>query len=250
MIGASSPASDGKFYHFFNFPAVKRRGSKIICSGISGRLFGQLFAQKQITIQGFHDMLPGPDGVRISDRNGFVVLQGPDQIGDNPVFCPVAAANHVSGSCRYDGFSMFRIFLCIEKGITIAIDDNLRTGLAGAVRIITSQFIGFAVGIGPFIVMVYLIGGDQYDYTRFFQTAGDVEEVGGTQRIYCKGLQRYLVGSAYDGLGSQVKDKIRGEFQDTFFQPSVFHYIMEEGVAQDIALYLSKKLMLRQRGEG
>src|ERR1700733_15167912 len=119
-------------------------------------------------------MLPWSDCIRVPDRDGLVALQSPDRIGYDPVPGPVATPNDIARPGHTDGLLMPVIFLWIKKRIAIAVDDDLRTGLAGAVRVMSTKVIGFPVRIYPFVVQIHLISCNKDDDTGLFEAADAV----------------------------------------------------------------------------
>src|SRR5580704_12297578 len=119
-------------------------------------------------------MLPWSDCIRVPDRDGLVAMQGPDRIGYDPVPGPVATTDDIARPGHTDGLLMPVIFLWIKKRIAIAVDDDLRTGLAGAVRVMSPKVIGFPVRIYPLVVQIHLVGGNQDNHTGLFDPADAV----------------------------------------------------------------------------
>ena len=108
-------------------------------------------------------MLPGANGVGIADTDRFACQERPDDVGDQPIACPVAAADDIAGPGRGKSDSMFGIAAGIEEGSAIGGGDQFRAALAVRIRIIAAKRFVFAVPPDPFPVFVALVGGDVDD---------------------------------------------------------------------------------------
>src|ERR1019366_1166058 len=67
---------------------------------ISRALFPELFRQHQIAGQRLQNILPGANGVRVANAHRLASHDGAHDVGNEPIFRPVAATNHVTSPYR------------------------------------------------------------------------------------------------------------------------------------------------------
>src|ERR1051325_7633243 len=93
----------------------------------------------QVTRQRLQHMLPGTNGIGVTNRNRYPGFQCVHHIGNDAVLDPIATTNYVAGTGTGDAFMMAGIFFYVEEGIAITADDDLCTGFASTVRIVSTQ---------------------------------------------------------------------------------------------------------------
>ena len=103
LVGVGDPTGSPapKFRGLFDDPAHRARiliiRPKIPAFGVGGAVLIKPFGQQEIAAQGFQYMLPGANGVGVADAGGLAAFEGGQQVGDQPVLGPVAAADDVTG---------------------------------------------------------------------------------------------------------------------------------------------------------
>src|SRR5579872_629168 len=75
-----------------------RPRTKIIGFAISDRVPAQQTTKPEITADRFQHVLPRPDGSGVTHLYRAASIQGPDNIGNDPVTVPVAAADDITGT--------------------------------------------------------------------------------------------------------------------------------------------------------
>src|SRR6187402_3049608 len=99
-------------------------------------------------------MLPGADAVGTADPNVFLREKAADEVGNEAIVGPVAAADDVSSAACRDAAAMLGEFAGMKEALAVGGSDDLRAGLGGAVGIVTAKRIGFAIAPHPFFVLV------------------------------------------------------------------------------------------------
>ena len=113
----------------------------------------------------------------VPDFNGFGFGKGTKNIRNDPVFGIITASYHVScsGAC-YCFFMIFKI-VGVEKRATVRFNNNFCSRLACAVGVVTTELIGFFVGIIFFEVPVNFISSNNDCNTFFFQKLQGIKNV-------------------------------------------------------------------------
>src|SRR5688500_10501588 len=77
------------------------RRAEVPGPGVAPPLIEQEGAELQVSRERLKDVLPRANGVRIPDDDGLTCNQGPDRVGNDPVWRPVPASDDVArpGSC-------------------------------------------------------------------------------------------------------------------------------------------------------
>ncbi len=211
--------------HFGNRQMVVVLRAEVPGAGILLRIFAKGGAHPQIAAEGFQDMLPGPDRMGAADADGLMKAQGADAIRNESVRAPVAAADDVTrpgGSGTDD--PVLRSTLR-EKRLQISTENELRTALGSAVGVMAAQRVVFPVAPDPFPVFIAFIAGDvDQDFDTRCQANG-LKNVDRAADVRVEGHFRLVIGEADEGLGSQVKDKFRLIFSESFNQPVEIAYI-------------------------
>ncbi len=117
------------------------------------------FGERQVAAQRFQHMLPGADGARASDDHWFAQSESRENVGDQSVSRPVAAANHVPCTHGRQGHAILTIFIGFEKRVAIGRGHELSAALATAVGVVAAHRLVLTVGPDPFLVLVALVGG-------------------------------------------------------------------------------------------
>jgi len=106
-----------------------------------------------------------------------------------------------------------------EERFQISAENEFRTTLGRAVRIITAHRVIFPVAPDPSPVFIALVAGDvDHDFDAG-DCADGLKHVDRTADIRVKGHFRFVVGEADEGLGSEVKNKFRLIFFESLDQP-------------------------------
>src|ERR1700761_690988 len=95
-------------------------------------------------------MLPGPDGVWVSDRYRFSGSQCTNTVRQQAIFGPIAAANHIARAGRRD---------CRKVRLTVSRGDKLGATLRAAVWIGATEGIDLAIRPRPLTVLVTFVAG-------------------------------------------------------------------------------------------
>src|SRR6202023_3257059 len=119
-------------------------------------------------------MLPGPDRIGISQYHGFVRRKRPDAVGNEPIGRPVAPTDDIAGAHRCNR-RCFGKKAAAETG-----RQELRTGLAVAVRIMPPKAIILGEGSALVVVFVDLVAGYDEHPLKMFEGAAGLQQDGGS----------------------------------------------------------------------
>ncbi len=104
--------------HAFGYPGdgagVIFVGAEVVGSGEACGFGGwgeEFFGEADVAVDGFEDVLPGANGLGAADADGFAGEEPADEIGDEAVGGPVAAADDVTGAGGGDGYFVFGEFV-------------------------------------------------------------------------------------------------------------------------------------------
>ncbi len=82
-------------------------GAEVEGGGVAGGVSGEeLFGERDVAVQGLEDVLPGADGVGAADGDGCAGEEAADEVGDEAIERPVAAADDVAGAGGGDGYAV------------------------------------------------------------------------------------------------------------------------------------------------
>ena len=84
-------------------------------------------------MEGFEDVLPGADGVRVADEDGGAGEEAADEVGDEAVDGPVASADDVAGAGGGDGYSVVGDFVGVEVALAEGCGGDFGAGLGAGV---------------------------------------------------------------------------------------------------------------------
>src|SRR5450755_2309534 len=177
-------------------------------------LFREDLCGAQVAAQWFQYVLPGPGGIWIPDLNRLCLIPGTETVRHDPVERPVPAPDYIARPDRSQPDFGFRFTKIRMK---ISFDYEFRRALGSAVRILAAQCILLPVSPDPFHVVVTLITGDDHGMAWFGNRSQCLQYIGRTHGIGLKGIQGILIRNRNDGLGSQVKNKIRLHTRKYFF---------------------------------
>ena len=94
----------------------------------------------------FEDVLPGADGEGAADADGLACEEAADEVGDEAVGGPVAAADDVAGARGGEGDAVFGELVDGEEGLAVGGGDDLGAGLGAGVGVVAAEGVGLAVG--------------------------------------------------------------------------------------------------------
>src|SRR6267378_3519963 len=120
----------------------------------------QSFGQEHIARKGVEYVLPGTDGVRVSDGGTLSSGERSHHVRYEAVLSPVTATDYVTSSRRGDRDSMFGETLAAKEGSSIGCYNELSTPFATAIRIVPANRICLTIAPGPFTVLVALVAGN------------------------------------------------------------------------------------------
>src|SRR5712692_1220895 len=101
-------------------------------------------------------MLPRANRMWISDRHVLAAENSADQVRDECVRGPIAAANYVTSSGRTH--SRLRLVVCINKErIAIRGRDQFRSRLAARIWIKTAQPVGLTIRLECLFILIALV---------------------------------------------------------------------------------------------
>ena len=159
-------------------------------------------------------MLPWPCRELVPDRDDFSRVQGLKYVGDDPILGPISTPDDIAGSGRSDPkFSRVR-----EERAAVGGSDQFRATFGGAVGIVATHGVFFAVGVEPLAVLVAFVGGDDDAGARVVCNPDGVEQMDGSHNIGGKGFHRDVEREPHERLGSEVEDKIGANPFDGFNQ--------------------------------
>jgi len=101
--GAITPGAGEVFGDPVHRAGIVVQRTEVPGFGMGGSFFVKPLREPEIPGQGFQYMLPGADGVGVADEDRPAFADGAEDVGDEAVFGPVAAADDVAGSGRGEG---------------------------------------------------------------------------------------------------------------------------------------------------
>jgi hypothetical protein len=142
--------------HLFDDPGdglgVVVGGAEVVGGGEAGGVVGeQVLGEADVAVQGLEDVLPGADGVGAADADGLAGEEAADEVGDEAVERPVAAADDVAGAGGGEGDVVLGEFGGGEEGLAVGGGDDLGAGLGAGVGIVAAEGVGLAVGAEGFV---------------------------------------------------------------------------------------------------
>jgi hypothetical protein len=87
--------------------------AKRVAWAIVGR--EEVLGEEDVAVEGIEDVLPGADGVRAADADGRAGEEAADEVGDEAVGRPVAAADDVAGAGGGEGDVPWSGCFALEK---------------------------------------------------------------------------------------------------------------------------------------
>ncbi len=114
-------------------------------------------------------MLPGTGGPRIADSEDLAAIGRANDVRDQPVLGPVAAADDVARpDARHPDVT--------REGLAPGVRHQLNAGLGGAIGVGAAELVGFAIAPIPFAVLVHLVGRRGNDRTHVRRRAAGLEQ--------------------------------------------------------------------------
>jgi hypothetical protein len=80
--------------------------AKIPSASITQRILPHLGSKPQVASKRLQDVLPGADGLGVSDRDTLACHKCPDTIGDKTILCPISSADHIARPYRSQAYTM------------------------------------------------------------------------------------------------------------------------------------------------
>src|SRR4051812_25482740 len=99
-----------------------------------------MLRQLQVSVQRLEHVLPWPDSAGAPHQTSLPLAPRAHQVWDQPVFCPIAAADYVAGASARDLHIGIR-----KKGLPVRRRHDLSARFAAGVRIETPERLRFAV---------------------------------------------------------------------------------------------------------
>ena len=200
----------------------------------------QARAEPEVAGERFQHMLPRTGRNLVAHRNGITGYERANAIRHDAIERPVSATDHVAGTGRGHtdrGVGTRKI------GAPVGGHHELGRTLGGTVRIVTAHRVFLAVSMGPFAILVTLVGRDDDDGARTSGEADRLEHVDRAHDVSRVGLHRLLVGQAHQRLRRQMENKIRTRLGD---------HGEDGGEVADIALDMTEtgaesKLVIQRR---
>jgi hypothetical protein len=166
-------------------------------------------------------VLPRAHRSRVSDERGPPGDDTADDVGDDSVLCPIAAADHVASSSRRHGDSF------TQERLTISLRDEFRARFAGAVRIATAERVRFTIAPAPLVIFVALVGRDDQSDPHRRRMAHGVQQVNGAEHVARERLDGLGVGAAHQRLRREVKNDLGARFFDGRGERASIAYVSE-----------------------
>jgi hypothetical protein len=139
-------------------------------------------AEEQVAAQRLEDVLPGADPVRVAHRDGLPRRERGDGVRDDPVPGPVAAADDVAGPGRGHHHAVLGDPPRREEGATPGGRHQLGRPLRHRVDIMAAHGLVLAVAVGPLVVLVALVAGDDDHRTGPTRRPDRLQQVGGAEQ--------------------------------------------------------------------
>ena len=149
-------------------------------------------------------MLPRPDRLGIAQGEGLAPGGRADEVGNQAIDRPVAAADDIAGAGAGQANAPVR-----EKPLGVSGGDQFLARLGGAVGIVAAERIVFAEGRAAPVVGVDLVAGDHDDGLERRACSQGFEQIRRAHDIGGEGRPRIGVGGAHQGLGGEMKDDFR-----------------------------------------
>ena len=172
--------------------------------GIGRAFFIELLRQHQITGQRLQHMLPGAGGVGVADVDRTAFCDGAHDIRNEPVVCPIAAADDVARPAGSDRHAMLFVFIRMEVGVAVCGRHQFCAALAAGVGIVTAHRFILAVAPCPFAVLVTLIGGDIHHRLHAVCAAHRFKQIHCAHHVGGVGVDRFDIGIAHQRLRRHV----------------------------------------------
>ncbi|MCY1527181.1 hypothetical protein D9M68_622400 [compost metagenome] len=165
----------------------------------------QALGQHHVAPKRLQHVLPRPDRMGVANVRHTPFGKGMQQIGHEPVFRPVASADHVAGTGRCERNAVLAMTGFIEERRPVRGRDQFRASLAVAVRVVAAHGFVLAIAPLPFPVLVALVTGHDHDRADAAAGARRLEQVHRAHHVGGIGLHRIDVGTPYQRLGGQVE---------------------------------------------
>ena len=179
-------------------------GPEIPAAGEALRVLEQALREQQVARERLEHVLPWPGRARVADLDDVAARGAAHDVGNEPVFRPVAAADDVARArARHADAALF------EERAPIGGRHELGRALAGAVRVVTTHRVGLAVRLDLLAVLVALVTGDDHDRAHRRKCSHGLEHVGGAHHVRLEGVDRLAVALAHQRLRRHVQHDLR-----------------------------------------
>src|SRR6202789_4199667 len=158
---AFAPHLRGRRDDALNGPRVVVGGTKVECRGELRSLCKQLFGERDVSLQRIEHMLPGTNRRRSPDDYRTFFLEAADQVGNETVFRPVAASDHISSARRGQGDMVLLQAIHGEKRTSVSRAYDFRASFARSIGIIAAERVGLSIRPHPLLIPVTLVGGNR-----------------------------------------------------------------------------------------
>ena len=175
--------------------------AEVPCFGAGGVPCQQALPEHEITGKAFENVLPGAGSVGRTYLGRFAACRGANDVRNQPIIRPVAAADDIAGARSGDQGCVLRR----KKGLAVAGYDELGRGFRGAVGVVSAKRIVLAVAPRPFMVLVDLVGRHHDDGLHVRSLAAGIEQVCGADDIGGPGFQRRTIGATHQRLCRQME---------------------------------------------
>ena len=95
----------------------------------------------------------------VADVDALAELNRAQDVGNEPVFCPIAAANDVARTSACQRNRVFAMLCHVKEGMSVRGGHQLGAAFAAAVRVKPAHRLVFTVAPDPLFVVVALVGG-------------------------------------------------------------------------------------------
>ncbi len=148
-------------------------------------------------------MLPGPDRLGKSQRNGFPGCKRANAVGDQPILRPIAAADDIACARGGDRRSVGK------EAVAKTHRHQLRTGLAVAVGIMAAETIGFDERPAFIMVFVHFVARHDEHAFQLLESPAGLQQDGGAEHVGRVRRERVAIRLAHQRLGGHVNHDLR-----------------------------------------
>ena len=152
-----------------------------------------------------HHVLPRTHRARTAQRDRLVSRHRTNEVRNDPVSRPVAAADDIAASCIRDQDAV----AALGQRRAIGGCDQFGAGFGSAVGILAAERVLLAIAPHPILVAINLVGGDADDGLDVWHEPRRLEHMRGAQRIGRESLDRIGKGFRNQRLRGKMDDDRR-----------------------------------------